>query len=113
MGPSSGEERNLADFLLIKRLAYGFLALALINTLANLFLSELNIYRVTKLKGASLKLERLINVEQARNEELRAMSRKIRRSPKYYKEKFIREYLLMFREGEKVVPLPKELWYRR
>ncbi len=113
MDPNSEEGRNLADFLLIRRLAYGFLALALINTFANLFISDLNIYRITKLKKASLKLERLIAVEQRRNEELRAISGKIKRSPKYYKEKFIREYLLMFREGEKVVPLPRELWYKR
>jgi len=88
MGLNSGDQRNLHDFLIIKRLAYGFLMLSLINTVANLFISDLNLYRVTKL------------------------SSRIRKNPVFYKEKFVREYLLMFRKGEKVVPLPRELWYK-
>jgi len=112
MGLNSGDQRNLHDFLIIKRLAYGFLILSLINTIANLFISDLNLYRVTKLKQASMRLESLIKVEKQRNEGLRAVSSRIRKNPVFYKEKFVREYLLMFRKGEKVVPLPRELWYK-
>jgi rubrerythrin len=97
----------------IRRIAYGFLGLALINTVANLFLSDLNLYRVMKLKSAAERLERLTRMEMKRNEELRLIYRKIKSDPKFYKEKFVREYLLMFKEGEKVIPLPEELWYRR
>ena len=112
MGQSFGDQRNLKDFQIIKRLAYGFLFLALINTFSNLFLSDLNVYRVTKLKQASMRLEDLIKVEKQRNEDLKAVSSRIRKNPVFYKEKFVREYLLMFRKGEKVVPLPRELWYK-
>ncbi len=112
MAQNSGDQRNLRDLQIIKKLAYGFLFLALINTVANLFLSDLNVYRVTKLKQASMRLESLIKVEKQRNEDLRAVSSRIRKNPVFYKEKFVREYLLMFRRGEKVVPLPRELWYK-
>lgn len=112
MDQSSGDRRNLRDFLIIKRLAYGFLFLALINTVSNLFLSDLNVYRVTRLKQASMRLEGLIKVEKQRNEDLKAVSSRIRKNPVFYKEKFVREYLLMFRKGEKVIPLPRELWYK-
>ncbi len=112
MERNSEEERNLADFLLIRKLAYGFLALALLNTLANFFVSDLNVYRVTKLKQASVRLETLLKAEEKRNKNLRAVEERIRKNPTFYKEKFVREYLLMFRKGEKVIPLPPEMWYR-
>ena len=112
MERSSGAEKNSRDFLIIKRLAYGFLLLALVNTFSNLFLSDLNVYRVTKLKQASMRLERLIEIEKQRNDDLLAIFSRIKENPVFYKEKFVREYLLMFRKGEKVVPLPRELWYK-
>ncbi len=112
MGLSSGEERSSGDTLLIKRVAYGFLALALINTFSNLFLSDLNLMKVVRLKRASGRLEKLIEVEKGKNIELRAISSRIRSNPKFYKEKFVREYLLMFKKGERVIPLPKDMWYR-
>jgi cell division protein FtsB len=112
MEQNSGGERNSGDFLTIKRLAYGFLALAVINTVANFFLSDLNVYRVTKLKQASIRLESLIEAERKRNENLKAVSERIKKNPTFYKEKFVREYLLMFRKGEKVIPLPRDLWYQ-
>lgn len=112
MERGSGERKSSGDLLIIKRLAYGFLALSLINTVANLFLSELNVKRVLQLKLASDRLERLIDVEKGKNLKLRAIHARVKRNPKFYKEKFVREYLLMFKKGEKVIPLPKELWYR-
>ncbi|WP_147424999.1 hypothetical protein [Hydrogenivirga caldilitoris] len=68
--------------------------------------------RVVQLKLASNRLTELIEVERGRNLILNAVHSRVKRNPKFYKEKFVREYLLMFKEGEKVVPLPKELWYR-
>ncbi len=113
MDRSSGERRSSEDFSLIRGLAYGFLALAVINTVANLFLSELNLYRVAKLKEATSRIDKLMKIEKERNEDLKKVYTKVKANPKFYKEKFIREYLLMFREGEKVIPLPEKLWYRR
>ncbi len=113
MERSSGERRSSEDFFLVKGLAYAFLSLAVLNTLVNLFISDLNLYRVVKLKLATERIERLIEIEKKKNEELRSVYSRIKRNPKFYREKFIREYLLMFKEGEKVVPLPEEFWYRR
>ncbi len=112
MGHSSGAKRSSGDFLLIKRLAYGFLALAIVNTLANLLFSELNLKKVVQLKLASDRLAELIDVEKGKNLQLEAIHARVKRNPRFYKEKFVREYLLMFKKGEKVIPLPKELWYR-
>ncbi len=110
---SSGGKRSSEDFLVIKRLAYGFLLLAVVNTLANLFFSELNLKRVIQLKAATHRLEELIESEKGKNLELRAIHARIKQNPKFYKEKFIREYLLMFKKGEKVIPLPEDLWYEK
>jgi hypothetical protein len=104
--------KSSGDFLVIKRLALAFLLLALVNTFANFFLSELNLKKVLQLKMASKRLTELIEIERGKNVELRAIHSRISRNPRFYKEKFVREYLLMFKEGEKVIPLPKELWYR-
>ncbi|GEM_PF-1534230 len=112
MERSSGARRSSEDFSLIKKLAYGFLLLAVVNTFANLFFSELNLKKVLQLKLASDRLTQLIDAEEGKNIELRAIHSRIKRNPKFYKEKFVREYLLMFKKGERVVPLPKELWYR-
>jgi len=112
MGRSSGEGRSSGDSLIIKRLAAGFLILALVNTAANLFLSELNVGRVIKLRHAIGKLDELTYTERGRNLKLKALYSRIKGNPKFYKEKFIREYLLMFKKGEKVIPLPEEMWYR-
>ncbi|MDQ7038398.1 MAG: hypothetical protein Q9N26_04255 [Aquificota bacterium] len=99
--------------MLIRRIAQGFLVLAVVNTFANLFLSDLNLYRVIKLRAATERMENLIKAEEKRNRDLRKVYGKIRENPRFYREKFIREYLLMFREGERVIPLPEELWYRK
>ncbi len=112
MERGSGAEKSSSDFLTIKYLAYTFLLLALVNTVSNLFLSELNLRKVLQLKDATSRIEKLIEVEKGENLRLRAIYSRIRTNPEFYKEKFIREYLLMFREGEKVIPLPKELWYK-
>ena len=112
MERSFGAKKSSGDYLVIKRLAYGFLALAIINTFANLMISELNIKRVWQLKTATVRLSELIDVEEGRNLKLRAIHSRIKQNPRFYKEKFIREYMLMFKKGEKVVPLPKELWYK-
>ncbi|WP_457600439.1 hypothetical protein [Hydrogenivirga sp.] len=112
MERSSGVRKSSGDFSLIRRLAYGFLALALINTFANLVFSELNLKKVVQLKLASDRLTELIDVEKGKNLELRAIHARVKRNPRFYKEKFVREYLLMFKKGEKVIPLPRELWYR-
>lgn len=106
-----GEGKSLQDSSVIRKLAYGFLALAIVNTLANLFFSDLNLLKVIQLKSSSSRLEELINAEKGKNLKLRAVYERIKRNPKFYREKFVREYLLMFKEGEKVIPLPKELWY--
>ncbi len=112
MEHSSGEKRSSGDFLIIKRLAYGFFALALVNTFSNLFFSELNLKKVIQLKEASDRIDRLIDIEEGKNLKLRAIYSRIKRNPEFYKEKFVREYLLMFRKGEKVIPLPQDMWYR-
>ena len=112
MERSSGVERNSGESKVIKRLAYGFLALALINTFANLVVSDLNLKKVVQLKMASKRLSELIYVEKGRNLQLSALHSRVKTNPKFYKDKFVREYLLMFKKGEKVIPLPKEMWYR-
>ena len=112
MERSSGARKNSEDYRLIKILAAGFFLVALLNTLSNLFLSDLNLFKVVRLKRASDKLSELIEREKGENLKLKALYSRIKKNPKYYKEKFIREYLLRFKEGEKVVPLPKELWYK-
>lgn len=112
MDRSSGVERSSGEFRIIKKLAYGFLFLALINTFANLVLSDLNLNRIIRLKMASDRLSQLIHVEKGRNLRLSALHSRVKTNPKFYKDKFVREYLLMFKEGEKVIPLPKDMWYR-
>ncbi len=107
-----GEGESLQDLSVIRKLSYGFLALAVVNTVANLFFSDLNLIKVFQLRSSTMRLEKLIGAEEGKNLELKAVYERIRKNPKFYREKFIREYLLMFREGEKVIPLPKELWYR-
>ncbi len=86
--------------------------LALVNTVANLFLSELNLIKVIQLRLAINRIDNLVKVEKRENLKLKSLKAKIEKNPEYYREKFIREYLLMFKEGEKVIPLPKELWYK-
>lgn len=113
MERSSGERRSSEDFLVIRRLAYGFLALAVLNTFANLFLSELNLHKVIRLREATDRLEKLLETERRKNEELKSIYNKVKANPRFYKEKFVREYLLMFKEGEKVIPLPERLWYKK
>ncbi len=98
--------------MIVKRLALGFLLLAVVNTIANLFLSDLNVGKVLTLRHATGKLEELTYAERGRNLKLKAIHARIKRNPRFYKEKFVREYLLMFKKGEKVIPLPRELWYR-
>ena len=112
MEHSSGAGKSSGDFRIIKLLAYAFLVLSLMNTFSNLFLSDLNLKKVLQLKLAASRLEKLISAEKERNLKLRAIHSRIKSDPKFYKEKFVREYLLMFKKGEKVVPLPRELWYR-
>ena len=112
MERSSGEKRSSGDFSIVRKLAYGFLALALLNTLANLFFSELNLKKVVQLKLASDRLSKLIEVEKGKNLRFTALHSRVNRNPRFYKEKFVREYLLMFKKGERVIPLPRELWYR-
>ena len=111
MVQSFRERRHLKDLLTIKRLAFGFLFLSVLNTFSNLFLSELNIFRTAMLKRSSLRMEELIVMETRKNEEFNKIYQKVKSNPKFYREKFIREYLLMFKEGERVVPLPEEMWY--
>ncbi len=108
----SGVKMSSEDYEIIKKLAFGFFLLSLINTVSNFFLSELNIIRVIKLKLASERLEKLIKIEKGKNLELKAIHSRIKKNPEFYREKFIREVLLMFKEGEKVIPLPKEYWYK-
>lgn len=112
MEPSFGGKRSSGDSLVVKLLAYAFLSLSLINTVANLFLSELNLKKVIQLRNATERLEKLVKMERERNAKLKEALSQIEANPEFYKEKLIRERLLMFKEGEKVVPLPEELWYR-
>ncbi len=112
MERSSGGKKNSGDFLIIRKLALGFFLLSLVNTFANLFLSDLNLGRVLNLREATDRLEKLVEAEKKRNTNLKKIHSRIKSNPKFYKEKFIREYLLMFKKGEKVIPLPKELWYK-
>ena len=112
MERSSGAGKSSGDFRIVKLLAYAFLGLSLINTVSNLFLSDLNLKKVLQLRMATSRLEKLIDAEKGKNLKLRAIHSRIKSNPRFYKEKFVREYLLMFKKGEKVIPLPKELWYR-
>ncbi len=112
MERSSGAGKSSGDFRIVKLLAYAFLGLSLINTFSNLFLSDLNLNKVIQLRMATSRLEKLIYAEEGKNLKLKAIYSRVKSNPRFYKEKFIREYLLMFRKGEKVIPLPRELWYR-
>lgn len=103
----------MQDLRLINLIALAFFLLALINTLVNFFFSDLNVFRVVSLKLASSRLEDLIRIEEKRNKELKEILSKVESDPKYYREKILREVFLMFKEGEKVIPLPEDLWYKR
>ncbi|HIQ31447.1 MAG TPA: hypothetical protein EYH49_04720 [Aquifex aeolicus] len=104
---------NLRDSSLIEYLAYAFLSLAVLNTLSGMFLSDLNLWKVLKLREAIHRTERFIEIEREKNTHLKRVYGKLKKDPEFFKKKLVREYLLMFREGEKVVPLPKELWYKQ
>ncbi len=112
MERSSGAGRNSGDLRIVRLLAYAFLGLSLINTFSNLFLSDLNLKKIIQLRMATSRLEKLIYAEKGKNLKLKAIHSRVKSDPRFYKEKFVREYLLMFKKGEKVIPLPRELWYR-
>jgi hypothetical protein len=86
--------------------------MSLLFLVKNLFFSELNILNLTRLKISTLEIEKKIEEEREKNKSLRLIYGKIKEDPAYFRDKFIREYLHMFKEGERVIPLDKSLWYR-
>ncbi len=97
---------------LLKRVSLLFLVLSLFYFIKNLVFSELNLMNVARLKIATMHIEELVEKEKKYNTKLRIVHGKIRKNPAYFRDRFVREYLHMFKEGEKVIPLDKNLWYK-
>ncbi len=105
--------RNTSDGIkVLKRVSLAFFLMSLFFFVKNLFFSNLNLLNVTKLKIATMHFEELIEREKEENRRLKIVHGKIKSNPAYFRERFIREYLHMFKEGEKVIPLDKSLWYK-
>ncbi len=105
--------RNFSESLrILKRLSFLFFLLSIFFLVKNLLFSELNLINLAKLKIATAEIDRRIGIEEEKNKRLKLVYNKIKKDPAYFRDKFIREYLHMFREGEKVIPLDKSLWYR-
>ncbi|MEN3033738.1 MAG: hypothetical protein ABDH18_01950 [Aquificaceae bacterium] len=73
----------------------------------NLFFSEFNVFKTVQLIRASKALDKKIEKYREENEKLKQTAVAIKQYPEFYKDRFIRQFLLLQREGEEVYLLKK------
>ena len=101
MRQNSGERRSLNPLIISKI----FFFLVAVYTLYNIFLSQYNIFKILELKAATQKLETKIKDHRSEKEKMEKLLQLIEKHPEHFKERFVREYMQMQREGEYILIL--------
>ncbi|MCS7083563.1 MAG: hypothetical protein NZL90_01085 [Aquificaceae bacterium] len=79
-----------------------FLLLSLVYFVNNLFFSEFNVFKTFQLLRASEALDKKIEQYKQENGKLKQVASAIRQYPEFYKDRFVRQFLLLQREGEEI-----------
>ena len=85
------------------RLPLFFFLFMLFSTIYNLFFSPFNLFKTLQMKKALIQIEEKRAKVQEENKKLEQVLNSMEKNPDYYKEKFIREYMQLYKEGERVI----------
>ena len=91
----------------------GFFLLAVFYTVWNLFISSSNIFSLIALKRSNAPIEALLKREEEKYNYLYAKKQQIDENPSFFMKKFATEYMQMQRPNEKIIILPKNLWFKK
>jgi len=100
--------RSYSNFITL-----GFFSLAIFYTIWNIFISSSNIFSLIALKKSNAPIEALLKKEEDRYQYLYAKKQQIDENPNFFMKKFATEYMQMQRPNEKIVILPKSLWFKK
>ncbi len=91
----------------------GFFILALFYTVWNVFVSSSNVFSLIALKRSNAPIEALLKREEEKYNYLYTKKQQIDENPNFFMKKFATEYMQMQRPNEKIVILPKNLWFQK
>lgn len=105
-------KRNFGSFY-ANKIALAFFILAIFYTIWNFFIDSSNIFSLLKLEQSNISIERLFDYEKKRYDYLYAKKQQIDASPNYFMKKFAAEYMQMQKPEEKIIILPKSMWFEK
>lgn len=109
---SSRPKRNFGSFY-SNRIVLAFFILSIFYTGWNLFVGSSNIFSLIALKSSDAPVEKLLKYEKERNKYLYAKEQQLKESPNYYMKKYAAEYMQMQKPDEKIIILPKNMWFNK
>ncbi|WP_459894092.1 hypothetical protein [Hydrogenobaculum acidophilum] len=87
--------------------------MAVFYTIWNVFVSSSNIFSLMALENSNAPIEKLLKREEEKYNYLYAKKQQIDESPDFFMKKFASEYMQMQRPNEKIIILPKNLWFKK
>ncbi len=108
----SHPKRNSGNFY-SNKIVITFFALSIFYTVWNLFMSSSNLYSLIDLKSSNTPIEKLLTYEKERYKYLYAKEQQLKASPDYYMKKYAAEYMQMQKPDEKIIILPKNMWFMK
>ncbi len=96
-------KRSSGNYQAPYRIAFLFFLFLVGATVYNLLLSPFNLFKTLELQNSLSGLERKKAELKEENKRLEQLLSSIEKNPEYYKERFIREYMQLQREGDRVI----------
>ncbi|MGC8677463.1 MAG: hypothetical protein ACP5UF_04510 [Hydrogenobaculum sp.] len=106
------QKKNFGHFY-SNLIVVSFFLLAVFYTIWNIFISSSNVFSLIALERASSPIEALLKKEEDRYQYLYAKKQQIDENPNFFMKKFATEYMQMQRPNEKIIILPKSLWFKK
>ncbi len=106
------QKKNFGHFY-SNLIVVSFFLLAVFYTIWNIFISSSNIFSLIALERASSPIEALLKKEEEKYNYLYAKKQQIDENPNFFMKKFAAEYMQMQRPNEKIIILPKNLWFKK
>jgi len=84
-------------------LPFSFFLLVFLLTLYTLLFSKFNVFKVIEMREQLVKVKKSIEKEKEETKNLESLLELAEKNPDYFKERFVREYMQLQKENEKII----------
>jgi len=91
----------------------GFFSLAIFYTIWNVLISSSNVLSLIALEKSNGPIEDLLKKEEDKHKYLYVEKQQLDENPNFFMKKYASEYMQLQRPNEKIIILPKTLWFKK